>query len=113
MTLTDLSHDQQMALVALVEAVAMANGIVSEGELKGIGKIVEQLGEEQYRGLMTEADERFGSLDDLKNLLATIEDQSAREIIYGTVWEASVSDPDVNHTETELLDWLKNAWQIG
>ena len=52
-------------------------------------------------------------LDDLKNFLTGIEDESARNVIFGTVWEESSVDPDINHTETELLDCLRNAWQIA
>lgn len=72
MTLDGLSHDEKLVLVALVEAVAMSNGIVSEGEIRGIGKIVEEIGEDDYRKLMDEADTKFDNLDDLKGSLSSI-----------------------------------------
>jgi len=112
-TINDLTHDQKVALVGLVEAIVLADGLVSETECAGIGKLAEELGDNAYRALLDEVDNRFEDVDALKSFLETIDDQDARELIYGTAWEESMACPDTHHTETELLEWLKNTWDIA
>jgi len=112
MTISDLSHKQRIALVALMEAVAMADGSVTEGESSRIGAVAEALGDDEYRRLLNEADERFEDLDHLKQFLETIADRNARELIFGTIWEEAVADPTIVHRESELLQWLSGAWGV-
>lgn len=112
MTISDLSHDQQVALVALVRALVMSDGMVIAPELKGISELAGTLGDEAYRALFDEADRRVTDLETLKQCLASIEDAEARALIFGTAWEEAVADPDVNHTESELLGWLAGTWSI-
>lgn len=113
MTISELSHEQRIALVALVKAIVMSNGDVTSGELSEIGQIVIKLGgDEEYRSLLNEADERFSDLDDLKIFLRTIEEEEARSVIFGTVWEESVADPNITHEESELIEWVASIWDI-
>ena len=110
MTLSGLSHDQKLGLVALLELFAMSDGVVSESETKQINKIVEGLGDEEYRKLMDEADTQFADVDMLKSWLEAIKERGARELIYGLVMEEVMNAPTTVHTE--LLDWLKSEWNI-
>lgn len=113
MKISELSHEEKIALVALVKAIAMANGSLNEAELCEIGQIAIKLGGgDEYRALMDEADERFADLKELKIFLKTVEDEEARNVIFGTVWEESVADPNITHTESELIQWLSNTWDI-
>ena len=59
MELTGLTKKELLGLVALMEDVAMANGAVTDGERVRIDRIAEMLGDEEYRELLEEADERF------------------------------------------------------
>ena len=112
MTIANLSHDQKLGLVALLEAVAMANREISEGEQKEIAMVATALGDEEYRKLIGEVETRFDGLDSLKEFLKTIEDKPARDLIFGTVWEESTADPLIKETESDLLDWLAKTWDI-
>ena len=112
MTLLELSSDQKLALVALLKTVAMANATVSEGEAQRIAGIANALGDEDYRALLDEAETRFENLDALKDHLSTITDIDARELIFGTVWDESMADADIQHSESELLQWLAKTWEI-
>lgn len=112
MELTELSDEQQIALVALLEAVANSDGLVSEGEEKEINQIAEIFGDDLYRSLLNEAERRFQDLDDLKRFLVTIKDQEARELIYGVVLEEAVLEPSMEHRKAELLGWLAELWHI-
>ena len=111
MTLSGLSYDQKLGLVALLELFAMSDGVVTEGEAKQINKIAEGLGDEEYRELMEEADSRFEDVGMLKSSLETIKERAARELIYGLVMEEVMSAPATTHSP-ELLDWLKAEWEI-
>jgi uncharacterized tellurite resistance protein B-like protein len=112
MSIASLTEDQQIALVALFKTVAMADGEVSGGETTQIDKIAVALGNETYRRLLDQAESRFRGVEDLKRFLATIDDDAARNLIYGTVWEESMADPAREASESELLDWLAATWNI-
>lgn len=112
MTLTELSHDQKLALVALVELFTMADGVVSDGEAAQINKIAEALGDEEYRELLDETETRFADVDMLKASLQTINEQGARELIYGLVMEEVMTSPSTTHGP-DLLDWLKAEWNVA
>ncbi len=112
MTIGELSHDQKLALVALMEAVALADGEVGEGEQKEIAAVADALGEEAYRALLDEVDSKFASIDSLKQYLTGITCPEARETVFGLVWGEAVADPTIVHEESELMQWLAQAWGI-
>jgi hypothetical protein len=111
MELSELDKDEQVALAGLLEFVILASGHVTEDEEQEIDAIVESLGEEPYRAAVTEVDKRFPDEKALRTFLATIARQDARELIYGTVFEAAMTD-NVEGRESALLDWLAEQWNI-
>ena len=112
MEMADLSHEQQVALVAMVEATVASDGMVSESEEVQIGRIAAGLGDDTYRQLLDEAESTFPALEDLKDFLQGMENQKARELIYGTVLQEAVSHPTIDHARSELLQWLASTWNI-
>lgn len=112
MELVDLTHKQRIALVALVEAIVLADGRVTESEERGIGLIAEALGDTEYRGLLEEVGTHFEDIAALREYLGTIEDGDAREIIYGMALDEALASPTVDETESELLKWLADTWKI-
>jgi len=112
MMLTDLNHEQQVALVALIEAVAISGGEVSEDEGKEIAKIAETLGEDSYRSLLDEAEARFADVQALKDFLLTIADKGARGLIFGAALDESMVEITFDGADAHLLDWLAKAWDI-
>jgi uncharacterized tellurite resistance protein B-like protein len=112
MRLTELTRRQQIALVGLMEAVVMADREVTEDEERRIDGIAGEIGDDTYRDLLEEADGLFDGIESLKLYLAGIEDQAARELIYGTVWKEVQADPAMTATESDLLSWLRAAWNI-
>jgi hypothetical protein len=111
MELADLNKDEQLALTGLLEYVVLASGHVTADEQNEIDAIVEALGEDKYRAAVEEVDSRFPDEASLRTFLGTIERQDAREIIYGTVIEAALTDT-VEGRESALLEWLADAWKI-
>jgi uncharacterized tellurite resistance protein B-like protein len=111
MELTELTHDERLALVALVEAVVASDVTVSEDEQAHIASIVTAFGDKQYRALVDEADERFPEEAALKTFLSALIRRDARELIYGTVLDAALPDVIDRH-ESSLLGWLAKTWGI-
>lgn len=111
MELKDLSHDERLALVALIEAVVGGDARVSDDEAMQIDRVAAVFGDEAYRALAAEADERLPDEAGLKRFLATLERPEARELVYGTVLETALPDA-VDRHESSLLGWLAAEWGI-
>jgi hypothetical protein len=111
MELAELNKDEQVALAGLLEFVVMASGHVTEDEEHEIDAIVEAIGEEPYRAAVDQVDKRFPDEQALRVFLATIGRQEARELIYGTVIEAAMTDT-VEGRESALLEWLAKQWNV-
>jgi hypothetical protein len=111
MELADLNKDEQIALAGILEFVVLASGHVTEDEQNEIDAIVDAVGEDNYRAAVNEVDRRFEDEQSLRAFLSTIERQEAREVIYGTVIEAAMTDT-VEGRESALLEWLASAWKI-
>ena len=112
MELSQLTPEEQIALVALLELVIESDGRVTEEEADRIDAVVAAIGEDAYRAAAAEVDERFADEEGLRAFLPAITRQEARELIYGTILEAATSDA-VDARESHLLEWLADAWQIS
>ena len=111
MELSDLDHDERLALVALVGSAIGGDGEVSEDERLQIDRIAAVFGDEAYQQLAEEADERLPDEEALKTFLATIQRQEARELVYGAVLDAALPDV-VDQHESSLLGWLATEWNV-
>lgn len=111
MELRDLSHDERLALVALIETVVGSDERVSDEEVSHIDRIAAVFGDEAYRALAKEADERFADEAALKRFLTTVGRPDARELVYGSVLDAALPDA-VDRHESSLLGWLATEWGI-
>lgn len=109
--LKDLTEDETLALVALVQAVAEADTYVTDPEARKLRRIIRDIGEKAYQAASDEADNRFPDVEDLKSFLRGIERQDARELIYATALELSLSDTRVG-PEKEVLAWLSRNWDV-
>ena len=111
MELRDLNADERLALAALVEFVVMASGHATEEEKQEIDAIVEALGEDVYRQAVEEVDKRFARRGRGQGRSCEDDRQEAREVIYGTVMEAAMTDT-VEGRESQLLTWLAKEWNV-
>ena len=111
MDIEGLNQDERLALVALLKAVIFAGERVPAKEIEQLQNIVEELGEKTYQSLLTEADERFSSEEGVRQFLAKISRQDARDLIYGTIMEMALTG-SVDRGESEVLGWLADAWEI-
>ena len=112
MELKDLTSDERIALVALLEMVVDSATILTEGDVDQVGEIIAQVGEQPYQDAVDEVDRRFHDEDAVKQFLATITRQEARERIYAAILAAALPD-SVNDREAALLDWLASEWRMS
>ena len=111
MDLSELTREERVALVGLLELIVGADARVSDDEADEMGAIVEAVGEDAYREAAEEVDRRFDDESQLRVFLPTIQRQNARELIYETALEAALPDA-VGARESQLLDWLATVWGI-
>lgn len=111
MELADLNQNEQIALAGLLEFVVLASGHVTEDEQNEIDTIVEALGGDNYRKAVEQVDQRFPDEQALRNFLTGIDRQDARELIYGVVIEAAMTD-SMEGRESALLEWLADTWDV-
>jgi hypothetical protein len=111
MELRDLSHEERLALVALLVVVLESDRVVSDGEVADIDRVVAELGQDEYQRLVAEVDRRFPTEDELKAFLPSITGQEARDLIYGTVLDTAIED-SVDPRESQVLDWLAALWNV-
>ena len=111
MELGDLTHGELVALLGLVQFIGEANRDVTDEESDAIAAIVVGVGEERYREIANEADERFVDEEALRNYLQTTGREEARELIYGHALEVAMGDT-IQNSESDLLEWLAEQWDI-
>ncbi len=110
--LRDLTHEERVALVALMERAVRADGYASDAEAKQVNATARALGRASYEAAAEEADRRFANDAELWRFLPSIQRQEARELIYETVLEAALADAPVR-AETELLKRLSDVWHLS
>jgi hypothetical protein len=111
MELNELTQEERIALVALVELV-VKSGAVSDEEVEELQRIVASIGEDAYGEAADEVGKRFRDESELKAFLSTITRQEAREVIYEAVLEAAMPDA-ISARESELLEWLGTEWDVA
>src|SRR5258706_15404812 len=111
MELQDVSHDERLALVALLEWVIKSDVRSTDDEYDRLGGVVAALGEHAYQALADEVAARFANDADLLAFLPSVTRQDARELIYETVLEVAMAHA-IDVRESELLERLRTLWGI-
>lgn len=111
MTVKELSHDEQLALVALTEVAIISDRTITDSEIEQVEVIADELGEEAFHRLADEAEQRFPDRTSLKTFLQTITNPEARELIVGTVLSETLADT-LPHEQAIFMDWLACEWNV-
>ena len=111
MELPDLSRDERLACVTLIQHIIMADSEVSEVELKYIDRLAAAFGKDAYRELLDESAAHLRSEDAVKALLEGITQQPARNLILETVMECAFEE-GISAPEVELMHWLQETWNV-
>lgn len=109
MSLTDLSAEEDVALLGLMRAVVRADGEYSPAEQKEMEALRDEMGEARFSAAIEAAKARFTSLAALKEHAASIERVEAQTLIFRRLVSVVASD-GVTDDEEEPLRWLARAW---
>ena len=110
MELQDLNHEERLVSVALFSFIVSADSVGSPDEAEHVADIAKAFGEE-YTQLLDEAVKYHETEPEFKALVAKVERQEARNLIYGTVMDCA-SEDGIEHKESEFLSWLASEWGI-
>lgn len=110
MELQELQHSDLVALVGVMERVVMADKLLNEQEEDFVRWLMKSIGEGQYIDALDEFDGQYGD-EDLRALLESIVNPATREVLYGTVLEASSINALMGEN-TEFMDWLAKIWEL-
>lgn len=111
MELRELTHEEKVALVGIVEFLAESERDVSDEELAQIRGIARELGPATYRKLTEEVDRRFPDEEALRSFLRGIERQDARDLIFEKALETAIPN-GIHENESRLLEWLRGTWKV-
>src|SRR6202012_1947322 len=111
MELGDLNQDERTALVGLMKLIVLSDEEVSEDELEHIEGLVSAFGDEGYQRTLDAFEKRFQDEKSFRAFLKGIGRQDARDLIFGTLLE-SADEGALDRSETDLLDWLSQTWNI-
>jgi hypothetical protein len=104
----ELTPTEQRALVGLVRLMVRMDGEFTAAEVMAIQSLARELGATSFWAAMTEATTM--EMGDLEALVGEVRHE-VRDWMYGVlVGLAAVDGIDV--AESELLEWLMQAWQL-
>ncbi|MGH7786511.1 MAG: TerB family tellurite resistance protein [Candidatus Binatia bacterium] len=109
--LKDLTEDERIALVALLQQVVEADSYVTDPEASRVRAIIKAIGKTAYDEAVEASDRRFEDAAELRRFVPTIARQEARELIYETLLETALADAPAM-SEAAILDWLAGIWTI-
>ena len=111
MDVAELTSQEQVALMALIDLLILSDGEVSEGEEAHIKMLVDEMGEEDYLDALDEARAWVTDVDDLEDLLRKVKRPEAQEMILAAVLEVAL-DEGIDAREDELIELAARVWEI-
>jgi len=111
MQLSELTSEEQIVLVAILELTVASDANVSDEEQAHLQRVVSAIGPQAYRRASAEADRRFRDEEQLRMYVPVIARPAARELILETVIEAALPG-GVDAHESSLVQWLADTWGL-
>ena len=109
MEYSELTRDERLVLVALLDLVIRADDRFSEEEAAEVERISASLGSEVYNATAVKARARLATMDDIQKAALALDRQEARELILTAVQDMAVVD-EVSQEEMQLVEWLSGLW---
>ena len=110
MTLDDLSHAEQVVLLALIGLMARMDGSVSQEEMELLEQIADEIGEKRFEA----ARDAAAALADASAILSaasSVDRRDAREVIFELVYSVAIRDT-IAQSEAALLNELAKLWDL-
>lgn len=111
MTLADLEHEEQLTLIGLAQMMIAADRQTSSAEAEQLVEVVDELGREAFEQLTREADELMQDEAAVRYYAERVRRPEAREAIFAVLFSLAVPDT-ISAEESDLLQWLRELWQL-
>ena len=111
MKLTELSHDERLALVGFLKVIIQADADFSDEEAEELNKVAREMGVPEFKKTVSETKELFKKVADIKDFASKITRQPARELIFSILYEVALPG-DIVPEEERVLGWLARMWKI-
>ena len=113
MKLDDMTEAEKLVFASLVRLMVRLDGEFSRDEASVLQEAADELGSDEFWGLVEAAALRDNQDEDaVRDLAMTVERPEVREAIYGVLYGVALQDA-LGQSERELLEWLERAWNIG
>jgi uncharacterized tellurite resistance protein B-like protein len=110
-TLTELTPDEQLALVGLIIFVVDADGQASTEEMKEFRAVAAEMGRKEFDAAFRQAKQRFSVQGDAVAFARTVERPWARELILTVLHDLAQAD-GISPEEHALIDAVGAHWGL-
>lgn len=123
-----LSHQELLALAALLRTVVLADRVVGGAELDALDRVGDQvalgspsaatdeeptaMGSIEFRQIFGEASAALPDDEAVRAAAAAVTRPAARGALYSMVLEVAAAD-GIAEAEREILVWLEELWALG
>jgi len=112
MTLEDMTDEEKHVLASLMRLLVRADNQFSADESRAMHEVAEELGKDEFWGLVEVAMMRDDQDDDhVRANAAEVTRQEVRDVIYGSLFTIAIEDAMLAK-QSELLEWLGKEWSI-
>jgi hypothetical protein len=110
MTLAELEHHEQVALLALLGLMARLDGQATGDEVAILNRIMTELGSEAFESAAREA-AQFPDGESILMSAGEVTRPEAREVLFELLFEMAVKESIVER-EAKVLDFLAETWEL-
>lgn len=109
--MSELSHDEELALIGLLKAVIQVDKQLGFEESEELKRVAAMMGAARFHDRVMEAKELFFTLESIKDHAQKVTRQPARQLIFNLLLEMAKRD-DLLTGEEDLLEWLAGLWEV-
>jgi hypothetical protein len=110
--LDEWTEPEKLALASLVRLMVRMDGTFSRTEAAVLQDAANELGSDEFWGLVESAALRDNqSEDQVREIAQAVERPDIRETIYGVLYILALEDA-LGTNERKLLEWLEEVWNI-
>lgn len=111
--LDEWTEPEKLALASLVRLMVRMDGTFSRSEGASLQGAADELGSDEFWGLVESAALRDNqAVEEVQELAKAVERQDIRETIYGVLYLLAIADA-LGTDERKLLEWLEETWELA
>jgi len=109
--MSELSHDEELALIGLLKAVIQVDKQLGFEESEELKRVAAMMGAERFHERVEEARGLFQSLESIKEHAQNVTRQPARQLIFNLLLEMAKRD-ELLTGEEDLLEQIAGLWEV-